>query len=175
MISLLSFTIYSCAKKSDSSSSSTTTDTSTTSYVGAWVKSSDNRIALNWKSDSFVYSCLVVSPNTFAAHGSYSSSNSRVTWWDGSYNTVSSSGSNILISSATYIPATLTSACNPFWTSSTSENTYYTTAAKAIGYWKFSYTIASTTFHDYPLIFDAFPLIFYDFPSIFDDFLLIFL
>jgi len=57
VITLLSFTIYSCAKKSDSSSSSTTTDnstdTSTTSYVGAWVKSSDNRMALDWKSDSF--------------------------------------------------------------------------------------------------------------------------
>ena len=161
LILFLSFTIYSCAKKSDTSSTTTTTptttttttttETSTTSYVGAWVKSSDDRIALDWKSDSFVYSCLVVSPNTFSAHGSYNSSNSRLTMWDGSYNSISSSGSNFLLGSATYVPATLTSSCNPFWTNSTSENTYYTTAAKAIGYWNFTYTIIST-WHDYPLM-----------------------
>ena len=153
LILFLSFTIYSCAKKSSSDSSTSTTDTSTTttSYIGKWVKSSDDRIALDWKSDSFVYSCLVVSPNTFSAHGSYNSSNSRLTMWDGSYNSVSSSGSNFLIGSATYVPATLTSSCNPFWTNSTSENTYYTNAAKSIGWWNFTYTIIST-FHDYPLM-----------------------
>ena len=78
-----------------------------------------------------------------------SSSNSRLTWWDNSYNTVTISGSNILLSSATYVPAILTSACNPFWTNSTSENTYYTIAARSIGLWKFTYTIIST-FNDYP-------------------------
>ena len=145
LLFFFSLSVISCAKKSSDDSS-----TSTTSYVGAWVKSSDNRIALDWKSDSFVYSCFV-GTYTLAAHGSYSSSNSRVTWWDGSYNTFSASGSNILLGSATYVPATLTSACNPFWTNSTSENTYYTNAAKSIGWWNFTYTIIST-FHDYPLM-----------------------
>jgi hypothetical protein len=120
------------------------------SYVGAWVKSSDSRIALDWKSDSFIYMCLV-STYTYATHGSYGGSNSRLTWWDGTYNTLSSSGSNILLNSATYVPATLTSACNPFWTNSTSENTYYTNAARSIGWWNFTFTIIST-FHEYPLM-----------------------
>ena len=110
------------------------------SYVRAWVKSSDSSIALDWKSDSFIYMCLV-SDYTYATHGSYSGSNTRLTWWDGTYNTVTTSGSNILLDSATYVPATLTSACNPFWTNSTSENTYYTNAARSIGFWGFTYTI----------------------------------
>jgi len=142
----------------DSSSTSTDTDTDTdtdtgtgtTSYVGKWVKSDDNSIAMDWRSDSFIYSCIV-STYTYAAHGLYSSSSTRLTWWDGSYNTVSSSGSNILLDSATYVPATLYSTCNPFWTNSTSENTYYTNAAKSIGWWNFTYTIIST-FNDYPLM-----------------------
>jgi hypothetical protein len=117
--------------------------TTAISYVSAWVNSSDSRIALDWKSDSFIYMCLV-SDYTYATHGSYSSSNSRLTWWDNSYNTVTTSGSNILLSSATYVPATLTSACNPFWANSTSENTYYTNAARSIGFWGFIYTIIST-------------------------------
>ena len=140
----------------DSSSTSTDTDTDTgtgtTSYVGKWVKSDDNTIALDWKSDSFIYGCIV-GTYTYARHGSYSSSSKRLTWWDGTYNTVSSSGSNILLGSSTWVPATLYTACNPFWTNSTSENTYYTNAAKAIGDWKFSYTIIST-YNDYPLISD---------------------
>ena len=140
---LFSLTVISCAKKSGSSSDST----STTSYVGAWVRSNDNSIALDWKSDSFIYSCLV-GTYTLAAHGSYSSSNSRLTWWDGSYNTVSSSGSNILLGSATYVPATLTSACNPFWTNSTLQNTTYTYLAKSIGYWSFVFTAGGTTYND---------------------------
>ena len=144
LISLLSFTIYSCAKKSGSSSDST----STTSYVGAWVRSSDNSIALDWKSDSFIYSCVVGSTDTLAIQGSYSSSNSRATWWDGSYNTVSASGSNILLDSATYVPGTLGSACNPFWTNSTSENTSYTDLAKSMGYWSFVVTFGGSTFND---------------------------
>ena len=144
LISFVSFTIISCAKKSSDDSS---TSTSTTSYVGAWVRSSDNSIALDWKSDSFIYSCLV-GTYTLAGQGSYSSSNSRVTWWDGSYNTVSSSGSNILLDSATYVPGTLSSACNPFWTNSTSENTSYTDLAKSMGYWSFVVTISGTTFYD---------------------------
>ena len=134
----------------DSSSTSTDTGTGTTSYVGKWVKSNDNTIAMDWRSDSFIYICSV-STYTYAAHGSYSSSNTRLTWWDGSYDTVSSSGSNILLDSSTYVPAVLYAACNPFWTNSTSENTYYTNAAKAIGWWNFTYTIIST-FHDYPLM-----------------------
>ena len=140
----------------DSSSTDTSTDTGTdtgtgtTSYVGKWVKS-DNTIGVDWKSDSFIYICTRINNYTFAGQGSYSSSNTRLTWWDGSYNTVSSSGSNILLDSATYIPAVLYAACNPFWTNSTSENTYYTNAAKAIGWWNFTYTIIST-FHDYPLM-----------------------
>ena len=142
----------------DSSSTSTSTDTGTgdtgtgtTSYVGKWVKSGDNTIAMDWRSDSFIYTCLV-STYTHAAHASYSSSNSRLTFWDGSYGTVTSSGSNFIFGGATtYVPATLYSTCNPFWTNSTSENTYYTNAAKAIGWWNFTYTIIST-FHDYPLM-----------------------
>ena len=120
------------------------------SSVNAWANSSDSRIALDWKSDSFIYMCLV-SDYTYATHGSYSSSNSRLTWWDNSYNTVTTSGSNILLNSATYVPAVLTSACNPFWTNSTSENTYYTNAARSIGFWGFTFTIIST-FTDYPLM-----------------------
>lgn len=92
--------------------------------------------------------CLV-SDYTYAAHGSYSSSNSRLTWWDGTYNTVTKSGSNIILDSANYVPATLTSACNPFWINSTSENSYYTNAARSIGYWGFTYTISSTSYTDY--------------------------
>ena len=122
--------------------------TTALSYVNAWVKSSDSRIALDWKSDSFIYMCLV-SDYTYAAHGSYSSSNSRLTWWDGTYNTVTKSGSNIILDSANYVPATLTSACNPFWINSTSENSYYTNAARSIGYWGFTYTISSTSYTDY--------------------------
>jgi hypothetical protein len=83
-----------------------------------------------------------------ALQGSYSSSNSRATWWDGSYNTVSASGSNILLDSTTYVPGTLGSACNPFWTNSTSENTSYTDLAKSMGYWSFVVTISGTTFYD---------------------------
>jgi hypothetical protein len=107
------------------------------------VKSSDNSIAIDWKSDSFVYSCLF-STYTYAKQGSYSSSNTRLTWWNGSYETVTSSGSNFLLGSATYVPATLYSTCNPFWTNSTSENTSYTNLAKSIGYWKFVFTYGST-------------------------------
>ena len=118
------------------------------SYVRAWVKSSDSSTALDWKSDSFIYMCLV-SDYTYATHGSYSGSNSRLTWWDGTYNTLSSSGNNILLNSATYVPAVLTSACNPFWTNSTSENTYYTNAARSIGFWGFTYTLSSTSYTDY--------------------------
>jgi hypothetical protein len=145
------------SSSSDDSSSTSTdtgtdtdTGTGTTSYVGKWVKSNDNSIAMDWKSDSFVYSCLV-STYTYAAHGSYSGSNSRLTMWDGSYATVSSSGSNFILGSATYIPATLYSTCNPFWTNSTSENTYYTNASRSIGYWKFTFTIIST-WTDYQLL-----------------------
>ena len=141
---LFSLTVISCAKKSGSSSDST----STTSYVGAWVRSSDNSIALDWKSDSFIYSCVVLSTDTWAIQGSYSSSNSRATWWDGTYNTVSASGSNILLDSATYVPGTLGSACNPFWTNSTSENTSYTDLAKSMGYWSFVFSGGGTTYND---------------------------
>ena len=115
----------------------------TNPYVSAWLKSSDNTIALDWKSDSFIYMCLV-SDYTYAVHGSYSNSNTRLTWWDGSYNTVSSSGSNILLDSETYVPATLYSTCNPFWINSTSESTSYTYLARSIGYWKFVFTYGST-------------------------------
>jgi len=133
---------------SDDSSSSDSTDdgsggTGTTSYVGKWIKSNDNTLAMDWRSDSFIYSCLV-SDYTYAAHGSYSSSNKRLTWWDGSYNTVSSSGSNILLDSATYEPAVLFANCNPFWTYNTSENPSYTYLARSIGYWTFTYTLIST-------------------------------
>ena len=140
---LFSLTVISCAKKSGSSSDST----STTSYVGTWVRSSDNSIALDWKSDSFIYSCDV-GTYTLAIQGSYSSSNSRVTWWDGSYNTLSASGSNILLDSATYVPGTLGSACNPFWTNSTSQNTTYTYLAKSMGYWSFVFSGGGTTYND---------------------------
>jgi hypothetical protein len=126
------------------------TNQDTNPYVRSYVNSSDNTIALDWKSDSFIYMCLV-SDYTYATHGSYSSSNSRLRWWDNSYNTVTTSGSNILLNSATYVPAVLTSACNPFWTNSTSENTYYTNAARSIGFWGFTFTIIST-FTDYPLM-----------------------
>ena len=136
--------------KSSDDSSSTSTGTGTTSYVGKWVKSDDNSIAMDWRSDSFIYTCLV-STYTHAAHGSYSSSNSRLTMWDGSYGTVTSSGSNFIFGSTTYVPATLYSTCNPFWTNSTSDNSYYTNSAKAIGWWNFTYTIIST-WHDYPLM-----------------------
>ena len=138
VISLLSFIIYSCAKKSDSSSSSTTT-----SYVGKWLKS-DSTVGLDWRSDSFIYGCTSINNITFSAHGSYSSSNTRLTWWDGSYDTVTSSGSNILLSSNTYSPAELYTNCNPFWTNHTSENTSYTNLAYSIGYWTFTYTITNT-------------------------------
>ena len=140
----------SSSSSDDSSSSTTTTGTGTTSYVGKWVKLSDNSIALDWRSDSFIYGCLV-SDYTYAVHGSYSSSTKKATWWDGSYNTISSSGSNILLDSQTYGPAVLTSSCNPFFTNYTSENTYYTNAAKSIGWWNFTYTIVST-WNDYPLM-----------------------
>jgi hypothetical protein len=136
----------------DSSSTSTDSGTGTTSYVGKWVKSSNNSMAIDWKSDSFIYGCIV-GTYTYARHGSYSSSNSRITWWGGTYNTVSSSGSNILLGSSTYNPAVLTAACNPFWTYYTSENTQYTNAARSIGSWKFTYTIIST-YNDYPLMSD---------------------
>ena len=112
---------------SSSSSSDSTDDgsggTGTTSYVGKWVKSVDNSIAMDWRSNSFIYACLV-STYTYATHGSYSSSSKRLTWWDGSYNSVTSSGSNIVFdSSATYSPAVLYANCNPWWTNNTSENT----------------------------------------------------
>ena len=145
LISFFAFTVISCAKKSGSSSDSTST---TSTYDGVWVNSGDNSIALDWKSDSFIYSCVIGSTYTLALQGSYSSSNSRATWWDGSYNTVSASGSNILLDSATYVPGTLGSACNPFWTNSTSENTSYTDLAKSMGYWSFVVTISGTTFYD---------------------------
>jgi hypothetical protein len=144
------------AESPTTTSSSTTTNddgtgTGTTSYVGDWVDSDDNSIAIDWKSDSFVYACLGDGTYTYALQGSYSSSNTRLTWWDGSYNTVTSSGSNILLDSNTYVPAVLYSSCNPFWTNSTSENTYYTNAARSIGWWKFTYTLVST-WDDYPLM-----------------------
>ena len=139
LISLFSLTVISCAKKSGSSSDST----STTSYVGKWLKS-DSTVGLDWRSDSFIYGCTSINNITFSAHGSYSSSNTRLTWWDGSYDTVTSSGSNILLSSNTYSPAELTATCNPFWTNHTSENTSYTNLAYSIGYWTFTYTITST-------------------------------
>ena len=136
---LFSLTVISCAKKSGSSSDST----STTSYVGKWLNS-DSTVGLDWRSDSFIYGCTSINNITFSAHGSYSSSNTRLTWWDGSYDTVTSSGSNILLTSTTYSPAVLYATCNPFWTYSTSENTSYTNLAKSIGYWTFTYTITNT-------------------------------
>ena len=143
---LFSLTVISCAKKSGSSSDSTST--TTTSYVGKWLKS-DSTVGLDWRSDSFIYGCTSINNITFSAHGSYSSSNTRLTWWDGSYDTVTSSGSNILLSSNTYSPAVLYATCNPFWTYSTSENTYYTNAAKIMGYWKFVFTYNGTTYTEY--------------------------
>ena len=148
LISLFSLTVISCAKKSSSDSSTSTTDTddtstTTTSYVGKWLKS-DSTVGLDWRSDSFIYGCTSINNITFSANGSYSSSNTRLTWWDGSYDTVTSSGSNILLSSNTYSPAELYTNCNPFWTNHTSENTSYTNLAKSIGYWTFTYTITST-------------------------------
>ena len=151
-ILLLFFVLVSCQAKTPSSSndSSKTTDTDTdtdtdiTNYVGKWVKSSDNSIAMDWKSNDFVYACLVGTDYTFASHGSYSVSNTRLTWWDGSYNTVSPSGSNIILDGATYNPAILYSSCNPFWTYHTSENTNYTNATRSIGYWTMTFTIINT-------------------------------
>ena len=122
-----------------------------TSYVRDWVRSSDNNVGLNWRSNSFIYGCTSISGYTHAAHGSYSSSTKRLTWWDGTYNTVTSSGDNIYLDGTTYIPGVLYSICNPFWTYHTSENTYYTNAARSIGYWKFTYTLTST-WNDYPLL-----------------------
>ena len=119
----------------------TDTDTDTTSYVGKWINS-DNSIGVDWKSDSFIYTCLV-STYTYAGHGSYNSSNSRVTWWDGTYNIISSSGSNIKFDSNTYVPAVLYANCNPWWTYHTNENIYYTNAARIMGYWTFSFTYGS--------------------------------
>ena len=141
-----SLTVISCAKKSGSSSDST----STTSYVGKWLKS-DSTIGIDWKSDSFIYVCTSINNVTYAGHGSYSSSNTRLTWWDGSYDTVTSSGSNILLSSNTYSPPVLYATCNPLWTNHTSENTSYTNLAKSIGYWAFTYTITNT-YTDYILM-----------------------
>ena len=100
-------------------------------------------MAIDWKSNNFIYACFV-SDYTYASHGSYNSSNARITWWDNSYNSVTKSGSNILLDSATYVPAVLTSACNPFWTKSTTENIYYTNAAKTMGFWGFTYTLIDT-------------------------------
>ena len=122
-----------------------------TSYVRDWVRSSDNNFGLNWRSNSFIYTCSIISGYTHAAHGSYSSSTKKLTWWDGTYNTVTSSGDNIYLDGTTYIPGVLYSICNPFWTYHTSENTYYTNAARSIGYWKFTYTLTST-WNDYPLM-----------------------
>ena len=143
------------SSNSDSSSSTSSTDdsggTGTTSYVGKWINS-DNTIGLDWKSDSFIYVCTSINNITLAGQGSYSSSNSRLTWWDGSYNSVTSSGSNILLNSTTYIPAVLYATCNPFWTYNTSENTYYTNAAKIMGYWRFQYTFDSNSYTDYILM-----------------------
>ena len=135
---------------SSDNSSSTITDsgTGTTSYVGKWVNS-NNTFGLDWKSNSFIYICTRINNVTFAGQGSYSSSNTRLTWWDGSYNSVTSSGSNIILNSNTYSPAVLYSTCNPFWTYSTSENTYYTNAAKIMGYWKFVFTYNGTTYTEY--------------------------
>ena len=125
-ILLLFFVLVSCQAKTPSSSNDsskttdtdadTDTDTDITNYVGKWVKSSDNSIAMDWKNNDFVYACLVGTDYTFASHGSYSVSNTRLTWWDGSYNSVSPSGSNIILDGATYNPAILYSSCNPFWT-----------------------------------------------------------
>ena len=129
---------------SDDSSSSDSTGSSTTSYAGKWLKS-DGSVGLDWRSDSFIYGCTKISNITYAAHGSYNSSNKRLTWWDGSYNSLTSSGSNIVFdSSATYSPAVLYANCNPWWTSNTSENTSYTYLARSIGYWTFTYTLIST-------------------------------
>ena len=148
-ILLLFFVLVSCQAKTQSSSNDsskttdtdTDTDTDTTSYVGKWINS-DNSIGVDWKSDSFIYTCLV-STYTYAGHGSYNSSNSRVTWWDGTYNIISCSGSNIKFDSNTYVPAVLYANCNPWWTYHTNENIYYTNAARIMGYWTFSFTYGS--------------------------------
>ena len=138
----------------DSSITSTDTDTGTgtgtTSYVGEWWNS-DRNTAIDWRSDSFIYACLV-STYTYATHGSFSSSNSRLTWWDGTYNTISSSGSNILFDSTTYEPAVLYANCNPWWTYHTNENPSYTYLAKSMGYWKFVFTYNATTYTEYLLM-----------------------
>jgi len=144
-------TTASTDNSSSTSTDTTTTTTTTTSYVGKWIKS-DNTVGVDWRSDSFVYMCANLNNIAYAVHGSYSSSNTRLTWWDGSYNTVSPSGSNIIVGSSTLVPAVLYAACNPFWTNSTSENNYYTNAAKGIGYWKFVYTYGSYTYTDYKLM-----------------------
>ena len=57
--------IFGCAKKEETSED----PTDITSYVGKWVKSSNNAIAMDWKSDNFIYGCLV-GTYTYAAHGS---------------------------------------------------------------------------------------------------------
>ena len=145
------------SKSSDDSSSTSTdtgtgdTGTGTTSYVGKWINS-NNTFGLDWKSDSFIYICTRINNVTFAGHGSYSSSNAKLTWWDGSYNSVTSSGSNILLGVNTYRPAALYATCNPFWTYHTTENTYYTNAAKIMGYWKFQYTFNSDSYTNYILM-----------------------
>ena len=133
------------------SSSDDSSSASTSTYSGKWINS-NNTIGLDWKSDSFIYICTSINNVTYAGQGSYSSSNTRLTWWDGSYNSVTSSGSNILLNSTTYSPAVLYATCNPFWTYSTSDNTYYTNAAKIMGYWKFQYTFNSDSYTDYILM-----------------------
>ena len=65
---------------------------------------SDNSIGIDWRSESFIYGCTSINNITFTAHGSYNSTNKRLTWWDGSYNTVYSSGSNFRLDSTTYSP-----------------------------------------------------------------------
>ena len=97
----------------NSSSTSTDSGTGTTSYVGKWVNS-NNTFGLDWKSNSFIYICTRINNVTFAGQGSYSSSNTRLTWWDGSYDSVTSSGSNIILTSTTYSQAVLYATCNPF-------------------------------------------------------------
>ena len=114
LIILFAF-LVGCKAETPESPKTPTTDTGMTSYVGAWVRSDDNSRAIAWIDDSFIYSCYV-SDYTYAMHGSYSSSSTRLTWWDGTYDTVTSSGSNILLKSTTYSPALLYATCNPFWT-----------------------------------------------------------
>ena len=143
LIILFAF-LVGCKAETPESPKTPTTDTGTTSYVGEWWNS-DRNTAIDWRSDSFIYACLV-STYTYATHGSFSSSNSRLTWWDGTYNTISSSGSNILFDSTTYEPAVLYANCNPWWTYHTNENPYYTNAAKSMGYWTFVFTYNGTTY-----------------------------